>query len=628
MLYIVLQKDVDLQKLQSLIEKKQILKWIYLGEDTRWRICAEKAFFEKTPRISIADTLDSQAWMLRQPYIEWIGKCSCQNDSQGWWASDISSKDPYGLLYLRLCFFAVGRSIITQGLTEKTLIVCSSSALAGELIDFSHSVNQSVEFIPPSEVGNVILRILKFLNKKVTNIAKSLPPVHLGRFFSSRYRQYLEEHPIYRQKILKKMNIFPRNVNNNKAKIMFFTYVDKRNLTADGKYQDPHFGPLPKILKDKGYEIVFVPRILESIPYKEAISRLLKTGETFIFQEFFISNADMQNCQTFSLKYFPNINEETKFVDIPVYNFIKENLIDTRDVFTSNLLIEKFISNMASSGNVPCQIMYTCEGQSWETALIWAIRKYMPDTKIVAYDNVTFSKLTLSMFPAQSEFCIKPLPDIIVTNGPLYSNILMDEGYPPEMVRVGCALRHSYIWEKRENIKNKKRFFFPITLLVVSAAILADSVELITKISNAFGGDMRYNIQIKCHPLVNVQQLKESLGDQIYQPNIIFTDEPVHILLKVSDILFYTYTSVCYEALSFKVPPVCVHLENFLNLDKLDIAPDVRWTATTQNDLQKVVFDILHMTIPQREMWEEKASQVVKDALSPVEMKCIDSFIV
>ena len=629
MLYIVLQKDIDFQKLKTIIKKKQIRHWIYLGEDTNWRIHAEKILTEKTPRISIADALDYQAWNMRQSYIEWIGKCSEQNDSQEWWASETPSKDPFGLLYLRICFYAVGRSIIRQGFTEKTIIICNSSALVLELIAYSDSINCSVEYISPNDAGTLGNRIIRSINKNVTDIVKTLPPVHIGRFFSDRYAQYIEEHPLYRKTVLNELEISREKIENKKTTIMLFTYVDNRNFTLEGKYQDPHFGPLTNMLKDRGYEIVFVARILQSIPYKEAVTRLMKTGDRFFFQELFISNNDLKKCNKRSVEYFPKMNENTFFGDIPVYKLIKEHLVDTQNVLTTNLLIDQFISNMAKSGNIPYQIMYTCEGQSWESALIWSIRKNMPETKIVAFDNVTFSKLALSMFPAQCEFSIKPLPDVLVTNGPLYSKVLLEQGYPPDLVKVGCALRHSYLWKNVESrtdqTQNQQRI--QKTLLVASAGIHSDSIELISKIAEAFGGDQKYNIIIKCHPFIDVEKIKRDLGIAIAYENIFFSNDPIRNLLPSADILFYTYTSVCYEALQFKVPPVCVHLENFFNLDKLDIAPDVRWVTNSREDLQKVVSEIIQMNEEQRQKWEKKALEVVKTALAPVEPDCINVFI-
>ena len=35
----------------------------------------------------------------------------------------------------------------------------------------------------------------------------------------------------------------------------------------------------------------------------------------------------------------------------------------------------------------------------------------MPETQVIGYDNVNFSRLALSLYPARSEIGLRPLPD-------------------------------------------------------------------------------------------------------------------------------------------------------------------------------------------------------------------------
>jgi len=629
MIYIALQDQISPQKLEFIFTWYHIQKWVYLGEDSTWRVFVEHKM--KNSRISISKELDDYASKFRQLYIDWIGGESQKNDTLGWWASEIPAKDPYSHLYLRICFYAVGKDIIATNNEETILIICSSPTLAKELIIFAQSKEKKIERVSHSQSATINDRIIDAIRKNIFKIGKTLPPIDCIRFFSPQYSSYLEEHPLYRHQVLKEMQIFPPQKFTASAKtILFFTYVDDRNFTHEGKYRDPHFAYLADNLRERGYNILFIPRVLPTICYADAIRKLTLTGEKFLFLEQFIDKQDLKNSQQQASDFVPNIDENIHFLDIPMKYLIRENLIETHQTFSSNILLTKSIQNMAKAGLIPERIVYTCEGQSWESALITAIQQSMPKTKIVAYDNVTFSKMMLSMFPSKKEHNIRPFPDLLITNGPLYRDILVEGGYPRDHIRVGCALRHTYLWDKailEQKKITKKTGDMKLTLLVASAISHGDSVDMITKISTAFAGNMHYNIRIKCHPLINVEDLKESLGKVIEHANITFTDQPIRTLLASADILFYTYTSVCYEALQFKVPPVCVHMENFLNIDKLDIAPAVRWTATTQQDLKKVVLEIVQMSIDQRQIWEERAAQVVKEALQPIGSECIEKFV-
>ena len=99
-------------------------------------------------------------------------------------------------------------------------------------------------------------------------------------------------------------------------------------------------------------------------------------------------------------------------------------------------------------------------------------------------------------------------------------------------------------------------------------------------------------------------------------------------LLREADILLYTHTYVCYEALQHGVAPIFVKAENALNLDKLESAPDVRWTATTPGDLQRVSGQIGAMSDGERSRWQANASDIVRSALRPVTPDCVDAFLV
>jgi len=631
MLYIALQNQISFDRAELLLQDVPVAGWVYLGEDTCWRNSFEIRTHKRIPRISIADILNRVAWDLRQPYIDWIGEYSIANDSPAWWASEIPAKDPYSHLFLQFCFFAAGKQICADPDNDPVLIICSSPALAEELYAFSRSINRPVEKVSPDRYRSWRDRLLGPVTGLMKGIVPCLPPVKAAGVLSGRYRAFLEENLMYRQKILRSLQVRPyENLGGMGKTILLLTYVDKRNFTPDGNYQDPHFGSLPGYLKERGFEIVFIPRILPTISFEEAVVRLKKTGEQFLFTELYVTGRDLRDCQNQARNYAPVTGENAAFWDMPVQRLVTECIEQTEQNLVQNLLWDPVISRMARSGIVPYQVMYTSEGQSWENALVDAVRRHMgAETRIVAYDNVTFSKLMLSMFPSRKEYGIRPFPDRLVTNGPLYYNLLAEEGYPADRLRTGCALRHAYLWQDidEKKIAANKSSRSRISLLVASAISLRDSIDLIIKISDAFGGDPAYGIVIKCHPMIDTGLLKQSLGHSLSFPNIVISDEPVRTLLESADILFYTYTSVCYEALKVKVPPVNVRLENFLCLDKLDPVPDIRWVATTPEDLRRVVREITGMPTEQRRAWEQSAEQVVRAALSPVKPECIDSFL-
>jgi hypothetical protein len=409
--------------------------------------------------------------------------------------------------------------------------------------------------------------------------------------------------------------------------VLFFTWIDRRSFLPDGSYQDAYFGPLPGFFQKNGYRVGFVPKILPTISFMEAAEKISRSGETFFFPEQFLSRSDLRASSLRQDRYTPDIRNIKPLGGLDIRPLLIEHIAETREFLLDNLLFEPLIRAMESRGISPGRILHTCEGHCWEQALSWVVHARMPRTKVVGYDNVTFSRMVLSMYPARSEMGIRPLPDRIVTNGPLFCDILTREGLPPAMVRAGCALRHGYLWKNVPVPAAEIPPGSPVRILVATAIGLGDSVELVTKAALAFGNDPRYEVIVKCHPLVDPGEVQRYACRGADLAGIRFENAPVSELLGSARILLYTYTSVCYEAMMYGVYPVCVKAENFLNLDKLDMDPSMRRMAATPQDLRAAAEQILAMTPEETGAWRARARSMVAMALAPVNGDCIRAFV-
>jgi surface carbohydrate biosynthesis protein (TIGR04326 family) len=629
LLYFALQQDIDLKRLPQWFSEHHISHWIYVGDDSTWRVQAELSVPRQIQRISLAIELDKKSWELREEYLTLIGKLSNVNNTPEWWASELASKNPYTQLYTRICLLAASRQYIEKPSDKSIVFISSTQALNQELIAFAEEKSQEYKTIRILGAGTLGLSCFNSVKNSLETLMRRAPPfMTVGKFFKT-YQKLIDSRKDYRSLILKQKNISDISQFRNDKAILFFTWVDHRNFTSEGNYRDPHFGPLPEELKKRGYEVIFVPRILFTIPYGEAVNRLLKTGEQFIFPEQCITSNDVFTCEQRAKQFQPYFPMDLRIGSLPVLSLIKEQYENYRKNLSDNLLYENLIKHLAERGLHPRQIIHTCEGHSWEQILKWSVQHYLPETKVIGFDNITFSRLVLSMFPAENELLIRPIPDRIVTNGPMFYEVLKNEGLPLDRIRSGCALRHTYLWESPESsLIDKKNKTGPIQILAATSIGLGDSVELAVKAAQAFGGDNSFEVLIKCHPMVDINQVKSFLGSQIHHKNIHFVTEPMDILLPRVDVLLYTYTSICFEALRFGVFPICIRSENFLNLDPLDAAPDIRGIATTPEEIRGEVERFSQMTDDEKRAFKERSPTVLKLALAPVTDSCINSFIV
>lgn len=628
MLYVTQQRDVNPGALSRELEAHGIRQWLYLGEDSAWRVQTELAISSGARRVSIANLLDEMSWKLRQPYIDWIGELSRLNHSSEWWASELAAKNPYRRLYVRICSLAVARQLIINGFDCPTLIVCRSLALFDEVVRFASGTGATLQQLPGATALPIFPTIGKAGRRYLRGAYRRLR-LFAGPLFGKDQRS-LESYPAYRRRLLARKGVRAGPDFAGEDAILLFTWVDHRNFTADGGYRDPHLGPLAEMLRDRGYQVAYVPRVLPTIPFDEAVDRLLQTGERLFFPELYVSDQDRKNCHRRAWRFKPVVPADLMVCDVPVHRLVREHLEEMRQGLAETLTYECLIANLSADGVHPRQIIHTFEGHSWEQVLAWSVRRHMPNTKVIGYDNGNFTRMALSMYPARWEYGLRPLPDRIVTNGPLYRRILLAENIPSSLVKVGCGLRHAYLWDvpvdppRCEGAGHNRA----IRVLVATAMGFGDSVELVTKAVQAFGGDAGYEVIVKCHPTLDGKQVMRHLDALAQHDNVRFVTTPMPELLPSVHIVLYTYTVVCYEALQHGVPPVFVNAESFLNLDQLEATPDVRWEATTPEDLRRVAWQITHMTAEERHDWQRRASEVVRVALAPITPQCVDAFLI
>ena len=622
-----LQQGLTGPGLARLMRERKVSRWLYLGEDTSWRVRAEATLPPGIRRVSMAGLLDQVSRDLRQPYIDLIGSLSVLNNGFAWWASEIAAKNPYSFLFSRICLLAGARRLVEEGRALPGCMVCSTPALVRGVRDLLDQRQVTCEILHAPLPG---LRASLPDRATLRSWMDRFPILPAAGALSPLYRQYLDTRLEYRRQVLGEHGMQEASPSfSGKDTVLFLTWIDGRNFTPDGGYRDPNFGPLPGYMTKKGYSVAYLGRVLPTLTFRAAVEHLEGIGDRIYLPEMFLTPRDAASCRGMAADFAPTIPYDIALDGIPVGALLREQVAENRRVHAGTLLYRPLLRRMAETGIAPARIVHTCEGHSWEAALAWAVREYLPGTGITGYDNLTFSRMVTSMYPAAGEFGIRPLPDRIVTNGPFSCRVLRREGWPAERVAAGCGLRHGYLWGQGRGTVRVPPAGDPtaVRILVATAIGLGDSVELIAKAAEAFGGVPGYQVTLKCHPLVSIADVKGIMGPTLSKENLRFSQDSMDALLPATDLLLYTYTTVCFEALRYGVVPVCVLSENFLNLDKLDGAPHLRYVATDADDLRRIAEEICHMEPEARAARETAGVGAVRDALSPVTEECVDLFL-
>lgn len=620
------------ERLERELQGSGVRRWLYFGDDSNWRVSAERSLLAGLPRVETAELLQETAWRLRQPFIDWIGSLSAENESLEWWASELAAKSSHTMFYNRVCSLGVARHIIASD-PAPSLIVCSSPALLEEArahaVACGHPVCElSLKLRPGVRTG------LRSAQRRIENRGLRLwsqvmpPPLQsLPARASRRAETFLATLPGYRRGALLKAGFRTPGDFAGPDTVLLLTWVDDRSVDDSGRYVDPHLGALPSLLKERGFRVGYLARVLPTNSFDATVSRLAATGETMFFPELLVDEEDVAESERRARSFRPRIPAESSVLDVPVVALAREHVELHRPIMGYALVYEAVVRNLARLGISPGSIIHTYEGHSWEQVLAAAVRTHLPATRLIGYENVNMSRLALSMYPAKSEYGLRPLPDRIVTNGPRFREVLLAEGVPELLVRTGCGIRHGNLREVGEEPVPRRDRKNAFRILVATEVAVGQAVELVEKALLAFGNDERYEMTVKCHPLLGDEPVLAALGPLAAVDNLRFSNAAIDDLLRDADAMLYTYSVVGYEALAHGVPPVFVRSETVLDLDQLEPFAELRRDARSPEELRRAVEEIAALGYHALEVWSKRAKAAAREALAPVSAGCVEAFI-
>jgi hypothetical protein len=578
-----------------------VRRWLYVGDDPTFELAGVE-------RVPTADATMARARELRGPYLDAIGGLSALNDSPEWWASHLAAKHPYPSLFARLCGLAAGRELAE----DRTLIVCSTPAQLAELareLPEARAVGVTGAGLrrrAPTDAVRLAWPALRALGERAPATVRGMLTVA-----DTPARFALERTPGHRRRVLEILGAQPLRDFSGEGTVLLVTWLDDRSFGQTGAYTDPHLGPLGTLLAERGLRVARLAKVLLHARFEHVARALLASGERAIFPDSYLSGADWRACEQRVARFTPAIPDSTRIGGLPFARLAREYAGEHVRAQVDALSHQRLIRRLAEAGVRPERIVFPWEGHAWEQVLIGAARTHMPGSRLIGYDNLNFSSLALSLYPSVDEVGIRPLPDVVVTNGPTFSEVLRASAFPSDRIRTGCALRHPHLWDAPVSVARRQEF-----VLAAGSIDSGQSIELLRKASAAFGDELLARL----HPASDARRIRAALPS-----GVRFSDEPLSELLGRAWMMLYTYSVVAYEALAAGTPPVFVRSESMLDLDQLEPSPDVRWVARTPEDLRRVAAEIASM--PDRPGWECRAREVVSGALAPGGPACLDQFL-
>lgn len=593
---VALERDVDPA---ALAEKP----WAHLGEDAAWRLDA----VESAPgRIDTGPAMAAAAAALRQPFIDWIGALGERNDSPEWWASELAAKNPFTHMFSRICALRTGLA-----LDEDVEVVCSSPALAALL--------RGEEPGPPTGFGEAGRR--RAVRGALGAWARTAPSPLLGLpgRLLSRAGSALGEDLEFRRRSLEAAGVQRIEGFAGEDTALLVTWADARSVGRDGRYTDPHLGPLGGMLRDAGLRVAYMPQPLHTLSFAELARRLAATGEPLAWAELYLERSDVRESAARARAFAPEIpSAPPELGGEGAAALAREHVEEFRSRLARTLRMEALPARLAASGVRPGLVVLPFEGHSWEQSLVLGLRREIPEAQIVGYDNVNFSSLALSLYPAAGEWERRPLPDRVVTNGPVFTRVLEREGWPAERVRTGAGLRHSYLHERPAAPAAER----PRTVLVALTIDLAQSVEMVRKAAAAFEDAADWRVVVKPHPALPGSELRRLVRTS---ERLEWSEGSLPEALAGAGVMLYGYSVAPYEALAAGVAPLLVQSESGIDLDQLEPFPGLGGRARTPEEIRAAAGALRARTGDPA--WREEAGRAVSQALAPVGEGCLPAYL-
>jgi hypothetical protein len=543
-------------------------------------------------------------------YIDFIGKLNEELGSIWWWAGSISSKNQYvSSLYKNICRFIELVKTIENARGKEVHVIVENHYLIMQLKEYFRHKGISINI---------------FGRAKKLSILKSKKNISINLI--SLLRKLIERSRIHR--ILG--NELSGKLKQKSNKYVIRTWLDSRSFDG-GEYKDPFFGRLPFHIKNR-YEPVILGTILSS--FDENLMKIkeynAQNSLPIIPQTYFNKAMDyfkiyfLQWAAYIKLNGQLNARSKIEFKGFDISWLIKEELINNlmSGEFRDNLLAYMSANHMSKSLN-PKFFTLPYENHSWEKLTFVALRKTSTGTRIIGYQHSSMSKRLFNYFLSRNESSSVPLPDKIITCGKIPTEILHQDGnFPKKLLREGCALRYEYLFDSKPKTRKRTR-----NILMAFPIGLNESVELLKFLVDAFKAKPEYKIQLKPHPSSSMNNVLSESKIKLPEDFVIVEDRNMLDLFSESDILLYSETTVCIEALMVGIPVVYIDIDDYYNKDRLFKCEHFKWTVKTEAGLVKALKEIYEMNQKEFEKQQNLARDYIKNYFYRVNENRMDLFI-
>ena len=564
---------------------------------------SDKAEFKKISRTK-PNLVNQKAFI--QEYNTLIGDIGRKNNNRLWWASAISSKNPYSskLSILLENYISVLRVIDKE--KYDYLIIYNSDWILLNIFKkiFSQRGDNFIYFDYRIKLWfRLKLNIIKQITSIIRNALGTCEKIYLAR---------KELGSLAKRKICYGGNYYVIKSN------IFEGSFDKNN-----NYNDIFFGVLPRYLKPKKNIIVLVNIMAD---YRNNLKRIKKQSEFLIIPvDYFLSYFDVLKSVMELLLPRISINRLKKFFCYDVTKLIRTELKRTNmGISPYEYLHYNCMKNLSKRISIE-EYLFTYENNPWEKMSVMALREFSKHSSIIGYQHTIVVPACSNNFISCYEKEIMPLPDKILTVGETAKSILEEYGeYGQNLIESSCSLRYEYLFNI--SMRRRRRRTGNILLALDGVPEICRMVDFVV---GELKGDRNYQLTIRPHPVFLPKDFKHKLKYNVDDfPNItISTNNSVIEDFSLTDIVIYWGSTLSLEAISMGIP--VIHYDDmkfFLSNDPLFQLNHFKWGINNSDSLVNRIEEIYSMHNDNFVMELKKAKKYINRYFHPITEDSLNKF--
>lgn len=565
--------------------------------------------------VNIDDISEDIQRRIREFYINFIFELpqKCKKGvffSKGenlWWFLDVTEKDPFhSKIIYRLFYLELMRRVIEKDTFHKIYIDLDDHLLSEALVRWK-----------PGEINNISADAFarhktEFCNSFLYFIYKYLRNC-FGIFLLFTTRS-----------IALKISRIDGIKSPQKNGVFFYTnYPYWWNNPYGNKASEKFFGSLPEDLA-KGYPIFYIAWLFSLNPlkifFKRVFFRYFFIKKNVIILEHMLKTKDRVGILSFryflwalSVRRYFGASFKSKFYEFDITRLVYHEIchsLTSAGLFNNVLIKDAF--KKFSEKYFPRTVIYRLEFNPFEKAILKGVSRRC---KTISFQHATLSHNLISHFFAPGEIAFHlsednvslamPLPDIILTTGSYFRDIMIKTGFPSERIDICGPIRYcnlvSYLKENRQKAEVRKKLGFNDSekiFLVIMGWIEKEDMALIASLVEAQKAmDEKPNFILRSHPHLRYDKKISSFfksANSNFRYSFLSDEFSLYDAISISDGVIEVPTAVGYESMAIGRLPIVYMNRHIFNVNSSEELNGSTYIVDSSAELKDAMHSILY----------------------------------